>query len=460
MPLRPYQETDVQRIREAVMRSRAVCYTCATGSGKTVTATAIAEGATSKGNSVLFLCHRRELIKQSVDTIYEAMPSVQLGVVASGWPELPWAGLQIGMVQTIARRKNWRFNPKIIIIDEAHHARAKTWEVVLQRWPNAKLIGLTATPQRLDNKGLGQHFAELILGPTIPELVQDGYLAPSRTLRIPSSLVLEGVRKDRHGEYREDDVAARVTDAVIADAVGAYQRYAFGKRAIFFGIHRSHSKLVCEGLRAIGVRAEHVDGTDSMQRRDRVMNLFKTGGLDVLCNVQLIDEGFDAPACEVVMLGAPTTSVTRYLQQAGRAMRPGPNKTALILDLAGISHDLGLPDDIREWSLSDGEIREGAKAHKTPNDCPRCQTVFWGRICPACNHSEPLAEVQTVDTELEEATGATAKPVKGGRRKELNRELAVAHRAPDKERALLEIAERRGYKRGWAAAILRVWATA
>ena len=128
MPLREFQANDVQRIREAVMRSGSCVYRAPTGSGKTVVGTAIADGAAARGNNVLFLVHRRELVKQAVDTIYEAMPGVQLGVIASGWPELPWAGLQIGMVQTIARRKNLRFQPKIIIVDEAHHVRAATWE--------------------------------------------------------------------------------------------------------------------------------------------------------------------------------------------------------------------------------------------------------------------------------------------------------------------------------------------
>ena len=458
MPLRPYQEIDVSNIRAAVIRSKSCVYRCPTGSGKTIVGTAIADGATTKGNPVLFLCHRRELIKQTVDTIYETMPGVQLGVIAAGWPELPWAKLQIGMVQTIARRKQLMFKPKIIIVDEAHHVRAATWEKVFQVWPGAKLIGLTATPERLDGKGLGTHFAEMVSGPEIKELVDMGYLAPTRVLRIPSSMMLEDVRTDRHGEYRQDDVSAKITDAVIADGVGAYMRYAKGKRAIFFGVHRDHSKRVCAGLREVGIRAEHVDGDDPMARRDRIMAEFKTGGLDVVGNCQLIDEGFDAPACEVVMMGSPTTSVTRYLQQAGRAMRPAPGKTALILDLAGISHELGLPDDVREWSLDDGEIREGKKAHKRPRDCPRCQTVFWGRICPHCNHSEPMAEVNQVDTELEEATGATPRP--GGRRltrKQLNQQLAVAHGAPNKEKALLEIAARNGYKKTWAYAILRVW---
>ena len=116
------------------------------------------------------------------------------------------------------------------------------------------------------------------------------------------------------------------------------------------------------------------------------MQSFRSGGLDVVGNCDLISEGFDAPRCDVAMLGSPTHSVTRYLQQAGRAMRPGEGKTALILDLAGISHELGLPDEVREWSLEDGEVREPQKAHTRPRDCPKCLTVFYGRVCPECAH--------------------------------------------------------------------------
>ena len=249
--------------------------------------------------------------------------------------------LQVGMVQSIARR-SYSVDPSLVIIDEAHHARAKTWEKVLATWPNAaKLIGLTATPQRLDGKGLGEHFAEMVLGPNIPDLVEQGYLAPCRILTLPSHFQREKMRQDRNGELRRQDVDEQVTDAVIADAVNAYTTYAMGKRAIFFGVHTDHSKKVCAGLRERGVRAEHVDGTDPTARRDRIMNELRTGGLDVVGNCDLISEGFDAPACEVIIMGSPTQSVTRYLQQAGRAMRPGIGKTALILDCAGNAHELG-----------------------------------------------------------------------------------------------------------------------
>ena len=139
------------------------------------------------------------------------------------------------------------------------------------------------------------------------------------------------------------------------------------------------------------------------------MTEFRTGGLDVVGNCDLISEGFDAPRCDVAMLGSPTRSVTRYLQQAGRAMRPREGKEALVLDLAGISHELGLPDEVRQWSLEDGEMREPKKAHQRPHDCPKCLTVFYGRVCPGCQHAEPMAEVNQVETELEDATPGLAR---------------------------------------------------
>ena len=181
-----------------------------------------------------------------MDTLLEQCPGISIGVECPGWPSMPWAPLQVSMVQSAARREGMG-KPDLVVIDEAHHARAKTWETVLSRWPHAKRIGLTATPERLDGKGLGNHFSEMVIGPTIPWLVADGSLAPSRTLRIPGNLRLEGLRTGRNGDYRADDVGQAVTGAVIADAVNAYMRYAEGRPAIFFGVHRDHSRKVCEG---------------------------------------------------------------------------------------------------------------------------------------------------------------------------------------------------------------------
>ena len=150
----------------------------------------IARLAAGKGSRTLFLVHRRELVKQAVDTLLEQCPGISIGVECPGWPAMPWAPAAGRDGASVARRERMG-KPDLVVIDEAHHARAKTWETVLARWPNAKRIGLTATPERLDGKGLGEHFAEMVMGPTIPELVAVGSLAPSRTLRIPSALKLE-----------------------------------------------------------------------------------------------------------------------------------------------------------------------------------------------------------------------------------------------------------------------------
>ena len=162
MPLREYQQDAVHELRAAIQRHGSAVYCLPTGGGKTVVAGEIARLAAEKGSRTFFLVHRRELVKQAVDTLLEAVPGVSIGVECPGWPQMPWAPLQVGMVQSVARRQRVA-KPDLVIIDEAHHARAKTWETVLGRWPDARRIGLTATPQRLDGKGLGEHFSESYL---------------------------------------------------------------------------------------------------------------------------------------------------------------------------------------------------------------------------------------------------------------------------------------------------------
>ena len=460
MSLRDYQFQAVDELRDAVNRHHSAVYVLPTGAGKTIVAGEIARLAAAKQTQTVLLVHRRELVRQAVDTLAEACPGLTVGVEAAGWPSIPWAILQVGMVQSISRRQ-FSIHPGIVMVDEAHHARASTWEKVLQRWPNAKLIGLTATPERLDGKGLDEFFNVMISGPTIPELVDMDFLAPTRTLTLPIALKLAGVRKTKHGEYRQSDLAERVTGAVVAKAADAYLRYAKGRKAIFFGIHIDHSKQVCAALRARGVRAEHVDGTDTMGRRDRVMLEFKSGDVDVVGNCDLISEGYDAPACEAVLLGAPTNSVTRYLQQAGRPMRYLPGKTALALDLAGISHDLGLPDDVREWSLESGELDKRGKANgvERPKVCVKCRTAYRTRQCPMCGYQAPAAGVAEVETELEEAMGRQPKG-RRGRKASYWQGLATARKAADPRSVLERMARELGYKEGWVGHVLRVWGMA
>ena len=458
MTLWNFQERAVDQLRDAIREYGSALYVGPTGSGKTVIAGEIARLASAKGRRTLLLVHRRELVKQSLDTLASACPGLEIGVEAPGWTSVPWAPLQVASVYTLARR-GYDIEPDIIMVDEAHHARAATWTKVLARYPNAKLIGLTATPERLDGKGLGAHFATMVMGPSIKALVAQSHLAPTRTLRIPQSIRLDGLKRNRSGDYQKDELGKRVTDRVVADAVSAYMRYAWRRPAIFFGIDRAHSQRVCEGLRAEGIRAEHVDGDDTSGRRDHVIGGLRSGAIQVVGNCDLISEGFDAPGCEVVMLGAHTSSVTRYLQAAGRPMRWLEGKEALCLDLAGISYELGLPDELREWSLEDGEVKDRKQQQRHPHECAQCATVFYGQTCPHCQYRAPQAEVEAVETELVVAQPrpVRSKPVPKVKRAELWSELAAARRAPDVRRAVEDIGRKHGYKPSWAGYILRAW---
>ena len=463
MGLRQYQQDAVVQLRAAVRRSRTAVYVLPTGGGKTVVAADMARRAARNGKRTMLLVHRRELVRQAVDTLAEAMPDLSVGVEASGWPAMPWAYLQVGMVQSIVRRETTA-RPDLVIVDEAHHVRTATWDAVLARWPNAATVGLTATPQRLDGKGLGAHFAEMVLGPTIPELVDLQNLAPTRTLSIPSHLNTAGLKTDRHGEYRVADLTDRITDDVIGDAVHAYQNHTPGKRAIFFGITVEHSKRVCEALRALGYRAEHVDGTDSDSRRDRVMQSFKTGGLECVGNCNLISEGFDAPACDVAILGFKTASVTRYLQ-ANRASRYRPGKTAVFMDLGGTAYELGNPDEIRTWTLEDGELKDPiGKSTPRPRTCGSCSTSFYGPNCSHCGepYRGPGPNRTEVETELVDLTGRRrpkkpARPKSKMTRRELNGAIYAARKSANPYAALCKVAEANGYRRNWVTVVLNLW---
>ena len=418
----------------------------------------IARRVTERDFQALLLVHRRELVRQAIDTLTEMVPGLSIGVEARGWPAMPWAKLQVGMVQTMVRRESV-IQPRLIIVDEAHHALAKSWETLVERYPKAWILGLTATPERLDGKGLIKHFRTLVQGPTINQLVDQGYLSKTRTIRLPKDIMLHGVRTNRRGEYNKEDTDQKLDGRIMADTVSAYLNYAAGRRAIFFGITREHSRQVCAALRAAGVAAEHVDGDDSDSRRDRIMAGLKDGGLDVVGNVDLISEGFDAPGCDCILAGAHTSSITRYLQwnRASRIDPRNPDKDALFVDLTGVSHELGLPDEDREWTLEDGEISTRKKTGgRTPRTCVACRTSFHGNRCPHCGAEvqSPEPDVINVETELEEATPNKQDPGPG---RTLAREVAMCKHAPDPRAALDAIAKARKYKPGWVNHVLGAW---
>ena len=370
--LREYQLAIVRRAQESFAEgNRAVLIQAPTGAGKTVIAAHILRKSVERGQTPWILAHRKELLDQIIAAM--RLEGIPYWVTAAGWhrniEETPGRGVMVGSVQTVGRRFDTLPPPSFIVWDEAHHLGARTWEVLFKAFPRARHLGLSATPQRADGKGLGGFFSSLVHGPQTRDLMAIGNLAPYR-LYAPPGVDLRGVHV-KMGEFVAKESQAAVAK-LTGDVMSHYMRLCEGKQALVFCVSREHSREVVAGFDAVGVSAQHVDGeTPDEQRRMSVAD-FKSGRLKVLCNVDLFGEGVDLPAVDVLIMLRPTMSKPLYLQQVGRVLRPAPGKTALILDHVGNCERHGLPDEVRVWGL-DGTIKK-----KT------AETVIRVRVCPEC----------------------------------------------------------------------------
>lgn len=407
--LRPYQTMMLDETREAYRaRNRAVLLCLATGGGKTVSAATVVQGAAAKRNKVWWLCHRRELVSQASQTFHAL--GIPHGTVQSGHVSNPHALVQVASIQTIARRLDQLPEPDLIVFDETHHIGAASWDAIFHRYPHARILGLTATPWRLDGQGLGRWYSHMVLGPSPADLIASGSLTPYR-LFAPALPDLSGVATAA-GDYQRGALAkAMDKPQIVGDAIGHYTRLCPGKRAVAFAAGVENSKHIAALFNEAGIPAEHVDGELPTEQRDAAVDRFRRGETLVLSNADLFGEGFDVPAIEAAILLRPTKSLSLHLQQVGRALRPCEGKTeAIILDHAGNSLRHGLPDDDREWSLEDREKRAKADAAEVPvRQCKECFFVYRpAPKCPSCGHVPPVQvrELEVVEGTLEEVRPA------------------------------------------------------
>lgn len=444
--LRDYQDDIISRLRDAVQRSvRRVCVVLGCGGGKTVIFSYVSAQAKLKGNDVLVLQHRAELIQQTSETL--ARSGISHGLITAGRPVDLSEKIQVASVQTVARRLDKINKPKIIIIDEAQHCLASTWMNIINHFPDALVIGMTATPARTSGQGLGDVFEELIEGPTVKELIETGYLAPFKYYAPPQIANMDGVRV-RMGDYDQHQIAEIMDRSVIiGDAVQHYSKLAPGKRAIVYCVSVDHSKHTAQQFCEAGYNAAHLDGDTHPVERKRITGDFKAGRLQIITNCDLLGEGYDVPGAEVVILLRPTQSLTLYIQQAMRGMRidpEKPDKVCTIIDHVGNVGRHGLPDEDREWSLEGTKKRPGAPRSEYPiRQCPKCYTAHKPMgLCPACGYAYPVEE----RAEIKQEGGELAEVVEI-RRKERKREVGMARTLP----ALEAVALKYGYSPYWVA---------
>jgi DNA repair protein RadD len=357
--LRSYQKAAIADIRAAFSDgARRVLRVAPTGSGKTIEFIVVVVNAVKLGRRVLILAHRQELIDQISATL--TLAGVPHGVIAPGFPEID-APVQLASIATLVKPKRlerWRNRFDLVIVDEAHHVVARSWASVLVSQGRAKMLGVTATPERLDGRGLGEIFDRMVIGQTVAELIEAGWLSKFTVYEpIAGGPDMSGARV-RAGDYAIEDQREAMSGVVIGAAVDEYTRICPGVQAVAYCIDIQHSHAVAERFRAVGVRAEHVDGETAASARRNAIASLGNGGIDVICNCGLISEGVDVPALGAVLMLRPTASLALYLQMVGRALRPVPGKVAKILDFAGNTSSHGLPDEPRQWSLDAKPLKQ------------------------------------------------------------------------------------------------------
>lgn len=441
MRLRDYQQDLIARARREYLQGRRrVLMVAPCGAGKTVLAAHMCEEHAKRGGRALFVAHRRELLEQTHATFSQAGLSTE--------------GIEIISVQTAARRLERMEKPTMIVVDEAHHAAAGTWRKLLSAFPEAWVVGLTATPCRLDGRGLGDVFETIVEGIDAQTLIQRAYLSPYRLFAPP--LVSVGGLRTVAGEYDRGQVAALMdTPKVIGDAVQHYLRHIPGKKAIVYCATVEHSKHTADAFREAGIPAAHLDGDTPKQERAQTVHAFRTGAVQVLTNVDLLGEGFDVPDCDATVMLRPTKSLALYIQQGMRCMRYAPGKTAVVFDHVENAMRHGLPDDVREWRL-DARKKRAAQVNFHVTCCKECYGVYESPpfLCPYCGAAPEQAQranqPETVDGELVEQR---LELLRKQRRKD---EVRGAKTLDD----LYRIANERGYKPGWVYHVARArgWA--
>lgn len=380
---RQYQSEGIDAIICALSQYDRVLYILPTGGGKTVTFSLLSLAFSGR---IMLMAHRTELIDQIRSTLERVCADM--------------SRIHLDTVQTIARRMDKIERPDLIICDEAHHSVAGQYKKVFDYY-KTKILGVTATPCRLDGRGLCEQYQDMILGPSMLDLIRLGNLVPSRIYSMPGP-VFDGLKK-RGGDYAKeqiDEAIEQVKPAIMGDVIGTYKSKAQGKKAVVFTHSVAMAKFVCDSFNAAGFRFSTLDGTMSKQDRAAVVAGIHSGDLDGIASCDIVSEGFDCPGLEVAILLRPTSSLSLYMQQVGRVLRPASGKEfGLVFDHVGNAHRFGPPDIDRVWSL---EGKEQGRANRK-NDvqirtCTDCFAVIPQRSprCPICNAERYTQEREIV----------------------------------------------------------------
>jgi superfamily II DNA or RNA helicase len=448
LTLRPYQAAAVQNLRSSLAGGVVRQMLCSpTGSGKTEIGMALVKGAIAKHKRVAFLCNRVHLVEQTSRRFLRS--GIKHGIIQGANTTRTYENVLVASIQTVARRD--LPDVDLLIIDEAHTvAGSKDYRNVIAMAKGVPVIGLSATPYA---KGLGKHYDELggalfeqmIVAATIPELIADGFLVDC-DVYAPSEPDMTGIKQSRNAfgeiDYSDADVG-RATDKpeLIGDIVTHWLKLASGTPTVCFASNIPHSKHIVEQFLAAGVAAEHIDCYTDEDERKAILQRIETGETLIISNVGILCEGWDFPACKTLILARPTRSLIRYIQMAGRVLRPHESKErALILDHSGMVTRLGFPTDEFPLELDDGKPKSASapapREKPLPKACPKCNYLKTVHTCPVCGFAtEKQSAVEVQDGDLVLLDKRKTKATK------MDKQAFYSQ--------LLAIASTKGYREGW-----------
>lgn len=408
----------------------------------------IARRTTANNKRVMFLIHRKEVLQQAVRTFDKQDVDPNL--------------LTSGMVQTLTHRVDKLPTPDVILVDEAHHALAKSYQNILNKFPKAIVLLFTATPHRTGRVQLDQIADDIIVGQSIHELTEKGFLAPFRYFQPPGDFDSSLLKRGSTGDFTNDSMQQAMSTKIFGHIVKQYKRIAPGMQAVVYTYSIDSAIKIAAEFNSEGISAVEVDGTTSKEKRAVAVRKFRDQKIKILVNVNLFTEGVDLPNVDCVIMARPTASLALYLQFSMRCLNPRPGKTAIIIDHANNFKSFGYPDDDRDWKQA---IKSGKQKSKTllkdPGmsivTCDYCFAVVKASEvkdgkCPICGKPIKVHEAKPIsDVDLVEATRERKARIKQIIQDQVM--TNIVDKPVSELKSLSELqayARLHGYKPGWA----------
>lgn len=453
--LRDYQKECLDSVYHSLRKgNKCIVVQSPPRTGKTVIMAEIARRTTAKGNRILFIVHRKEIVDQVKRTFAEQNAKMEF--------------CQIGMVQTFTRNIKRLAKPDVILVDEAHHALAKTYMKVLDAFPEAVKLLFTATPVRMGRIQLDQIATDLVEGKQIQELMDTGFLAPFRYF-ARKKIDDDKLKKSSTGDFTVGSMTDAIEKGIYQAVVNEYRKRVDGKQAVVYWFSVQTAKLCAQAFKDAGISAEEIDGDTPPDVRDRIVDDFRAGKVKILTNVNLFTEGIDLPNVDCVIMARPTQSLALFLQFAMRCLNPRDGKTATIIDMVGNWERHGLPSEERDWAemMHTKTRRQKNVDGPTVCQCPECMAIWStkavrenGNTCldPECGHNPvippPKRKIHVTEGEIEEIDTAEQKR---RRYAEKYMKQQIRNNLGDKDpwelqnyQECRQYAALHGYKDGWA----------